>query len=440
MIEDAKFLIKYGAILSVYDMRSEARLKSHLIYLRSVGLANYVCGGIPADDLLDMDMVLLSNEYTRDSTFLNRVREKKIPIEYPETLFFKLTPPITLVGIIGIYGKTTVMSMLLPMIEAICNNPRQKVKIKNEKKEDIDMEESNFHNNENQHCFSIDSESGLGILVHLKKIRSGDIVVMKIDTDMMHELHSMRISPQVSIFTSIPHRSSYNDLPFEILDYQTYNNFIIASDQIIDAMRINKSHSKAKMLRTKASSIPEIWGFQNHNHNKDNASLALQAARLFKVSDDIAEDILRSWKPIKGRLELVKKLKGIEYYNDTASVSPLSTITGIMSLTEKKDLILIIGGVETGHDYAELCVAISKYVHTLVFLPGSGTMKERGTMKEIENVKIIQAHSIEDAVRLSSENANLGDKVLFSPAFFAGGLDISRKERGEKFVRAVRGM
>src|SRR5436309_1156190 len=93
MVSDVKFLIDEGALVSIYDLKSEARLKSHIIFLRSLGLANYVCGSVPAEDLLDMDMIILSHEYPRDSSFLKGVIDKKIPVEYPETLFFRLAPP-----------------------------------------------------------------------------------------------------------------------------------------------------------------------------------------------------------------------------------------------------------------------------------------------------------------------------------------------------------
>ena len=81
MVEDVKFLIKAGAFVSVYDLKSEARLKNHLVFLRTVGLANYVCGSIPADDLLDMDLIILSHENPRDSSFLKHARERVKPIE-----------------------------------------------------------------------------------------------------------------------------------------------------------------------------------------------------------------------------------------------------------------------------------------------------------------------------------------------------------------------
>jgi len=422
MVEDAKFMIKQGALLSIYDLRSETRLKNHLVFLRSMGLANYVCGAIPADDLLDMDMVILSHEYPRDSNFLIDAKERKIPIEYPETLFFRLAPPLTLVGVMGSCGKATVVSMLSPMIEEACENAMRK------------------NSEGNQQCFIADPESSRGVLAHLKKLKNGDILIMRIEENLMRELEKVRISPHVAIYTSRLSKSSYEDSPFDILKYQTYNNFIIASDEIIDSTRLYKFQSKAKMLRTKTVLIPDAWQFTGRLHDRENAALALQAARLFRVEDEIAENTLRSWKPLKGRLEFVKKVKNIDFYNDSASISPNSTIAGIISLSENRNIVLILGGIDSGLDYRELYAVLPQHAHTVVLFPGSGTMKERKILEKIDHLKVLSAPSIEEAIRLAREEARINDKVLFSPGFDAGGLDVSRKERGERFVRAVRGL
>ena len=415
MVADVRYLIKAGALVSIYDLRSEARLKDHLVSLRSVGLANYVCGSIPADDLLDMDLIILSHEYPRESSFLKPVTEAKIPIEYPETLFFKLAPPVTFVGVMGTCGKATVMSMLSPLLKAACATQGA------------------------QGFFIIDPESDDGILLHIKKIKSGDIVLARLVDPIMKELHDMRISPQVAIFTTVPRRSAYMQSPFDILEYQTYNNFIIASDAIIDATYAYKFQPKAKMLRTKASLIPSDWPLNIQGaHDRDNASLALQAAKLFKVSDDEAREILGKWVSLKGRIELVKKVKGIEFYNDTASVSPYSTQIAVESLSQGKDIVLICGGVDTGSDYKSLYAAFPAHIHALILLPGSGTMKQREAIQKIEGIESLSAPSLEEATQMALEHARKGDRVLFSPGFEAGGFDRSRKERGERFVKAVR--
>ena len=417
MVADVKYLIKANALVSVYDIRSEARVRNHIAFLRSVGLANHVCGMIPSDDLLDMDLIILSHEYSRDSSFLKDAHRKGIQIEYPETLFLKLVPPVTVVAIMGSCGKTTVLSMLSPMLDAACANES------------------------NQSCFIADPESGGGILANLKKMKSSDIVIMRVIEHIEREIAALDWSPQVAVFTTVPPSGSYRLSPFEILEHQTYNNHIVSSDSVIDVLRTAKLNIKAKMLRTKPTIIPADWPFKGRApHDRDNAALALQTARIFKVSDDIAREVLGRWKPLRGRLEPVKKVKNVEFYNDTASVSPDATVSGMASLSENRNMVLIAGGADGGADYREFRAVLPQYAHTLIVVPGSGTLRERASLRDMDKVEVISVPSIEEAARSALDHARKGDRVLFSPAFAAVGLDGSRAERGERFVRAVRAL
>lgn len=429
MVEDIKYLIKAGAWVSIYDLKSEARLKNHLVFLRSVGLANYVCGSIPPEDLLDVDLIILSHGYPRESSFLkevyaqNKQREaagdqgKIIPIEYPETLFFKLAPPVTLVGVMGVCGKSTVISLMKPMLEDVCKTY------------------------DTQNVYSIDAGSAGGVLAHLRKMMSGDIVIMRIVDEMIPELFEMRISPHVAIFTSVPTTRGRMESPFQVLAYQTYNNFLVAADEVIDLIRNAPIQQRAKMLRTKSSLVPDAWGFEGRGaHDRLNAALALQAARLFKVDDDMAHRALSEWKALKGRLELVKKVKGVEFYNDTASMVPESTLAGMSALAQGRNLILIFGGVDGGYEYRPLYNQLPRYVHTVIDIPGSGTIRERAQLHGIEGVNIRSVPSIDEAVRTAFDCAQKGDRVLFSPGFDAGGMEGSRWDRGERFVKAVRAL
>lgn len=417
MVADVKFMIKSGALISIYDLKSEARLKGSLVFLRSLGLANYVCGSIPADDLLDMDLVILSHEYPRESSFLKPLAEKKIPIEYPETLFFKLAPPVTVVGVMGVCGKSTVISMLAPMLEKACTAY------------------------DGQGFFIIDPDASDGILAHLKKIKSGDIVLVRMVDVIVQELKVLRISPHVAVFTTLPQKSTHEETPFDILSYQTYNNFIVAKDEVIDSIHALKFQPKAKMLRTKASVILSGWPIQGRGaHDRDNAALALQAARLFKIQDEDARHILENWKSLKGHIEPVKKVKNVEFYNDSASVLPFSTEAAIQTLSADKNNILVFGGANTSANYQNLYKMLPTYIHTLILLPGSGTMKERFNIQHLKTVSVRSAPSVEEATRVALECAHKGDRVLFSPGFDAIGMDVSRKDRGDRFVRAVRGL
>lgn len=420
MLSDIKYLIKGNALVSLYDIRAESRVRDHIAYLRSIGLANHVCGTIPSDDLIDMDLIVLSHEYPRDSSFLAEARGAGIQIEYPETLFLKLAPPVSVVAVMGATGKATVLSMLAPMLEAAC----------------ADAAES---------CFIADPESGDGILAHLKKMKSGDLVAMRIAESIQAEIASLGWSPHTAVFTSVPSRGSFRALPFEIIEHQTYNNYVVGSDSLIDAVRsagtLSGAGFKGKMLRTKASIVPPEWGFTGRAaHDLEDAALALQAARIFKVSDDAAREALLRWKPLKGRLEPVKKIRSVEFYNDAASISPDATISGLAALAKDRNLVLIAGGADRGADYREFCAALPQYAHTLIVLPGSGTLRERAALRRIGEVEVVSVPSIEEAARSALDHAKKGDRVLFSPAFAAAGFDASRFERGERFVKAVRAL
>ncbi len=420
MVEDVKFLIKAGALVSVYDLKSEARLKNHLVFLRTIGLANYVCSSIPADDLLDMDIIILSHEYKRDASFLQPIinSDKKIMIEYPETLFFKQTPSVTVVAVMGECGKSTLISMLHPLFKYACSS------------------------RDSQNYFAIDLESNDGILTHLKKIRTGDIVLIKLTGTIMKELYSMRISPHIAIFSCLPSDYSFDNNPFEILTYQTYNNYIIASDSIVDMTHSLKIQTKAKMLRTKTSIIPNdlIDAKKWYGHEKEALALALQTAKLFRIEDDVSHKILSKWKAPRGRLEFIKKIKNIEYYNDSMAISPIATELAIKTLSKNKNVVLIFGGAKGEGVYGRLYEVMTEYVHTVVLLPGSGTILERKSIEKIPKITVLSAPSMEEAIRISAETARKGDIVIFSPGFESLGPDGSRKDRGEKFTRLVRSL
>jgi UDP-N-acetylmuramoylalanine-D-glutamate ligase len=440
MLSDIKFLIKSGALVSVYDLRSEARLKDYLLVLREAGLASHICGSVPEDDLLDMDFIILSHEYPRNSSFLAKAEKAGIVIEYPETLFFRQAPPITLIGIMGACGKSTVLSMLAPLLE--------KVFLKEETPGRIGgLSEGKSERVSAQNLFIIDPDGvgnggvGGGAISYLKKIKSGDVVVARLTDALMKELCNLRLSPHIAVFTSTPPHGAFMESPFEILSHQTYNNFVIAGDDVIDKTHVVGFQPKAKMLRTKPSLIPVDWVLSlRGQHDRENMALAMQVARLFKLNDDVIQSILEQWKPLKGRLELVKKVKQVEFYNDTASISPYSTEVAVMTLGKDRNIVLILGGVDNGYDYRMLFATLPQYVRALVIVPGSGTLKERASLQGIDSVKVLSAGSLEEAVVMAMDNAQKGDCVLFSPGFGAGGLDRSRKERGERFVKAVRGL
>jgi UDP-N-acetylmuramoylalanine--D-glutamate ligase len=505
MMADIKFLIKSGADVTVYDMRSEPACKHVLAELIEAGLMKYVfditsvsvanarvaekigekasekfdekthkeANEKLADDLAATDLIILSPDMPVDASFLIKAREAEVrtgkpQIEYPQTLFLKLSPPITLIGVLGICGKTTVAHMIHAILKKA------------------------FEDYKDQGIYYIDPEAA-GALAHLKKVHKGDLVVARITRTLIPAFEHARVSPHIAVFTSLSssgnnvvvkdaviggdatsgvpapsmHSSGHpsghpSSTIFNILEFQTYNNFIIGNDAVIDEIRENPViEPKAKMLRTGASIVPTDWQVRYRgSYDRDNVALAMRTAELFKISLETVRTAIEAWKGLKGRLELVKKVAGIEFYNNTAASTATATLAALRAISDTKNVVLIMGGASSetlGESYIELLEHIPQYVSSVILIPGSGTMSLRRLMQSIPalamssasiptstltlviaGVPFHYAHTIESAVKRARESARRGDKILFSPAFDAYGVEKSRAERGEKFVKAVR--
>jgi UDP-N-acetylmuramoylalanine--D-glutamate ligase len=401
MVADIKFLLRSGAKVSFFDLRSEARLGGHLANIAS-GLVSYSVGKIPGDELLSAELIILSPDIPKKSLFLKKARQAGIRIEYPEILFLKMVPPITLVGVMGASGKSTVSHMLYSVLKPA------------------------FAEYDDQGLFFIDPHLPHGALTHLKKIKQGDVVLSRIPEDVMGEYHEARLSPYVAVVTSLTSAALAGmKKAFAILEFQTHNNFVVASDEVIDALKTRMELPlKAKMLRVKP----------------DNKALVIQTAELFKVTADSIQKTLETFTGLKSHLELVKKIDGVEYYNDSASTNPVSTLFGLRKLGHGQNIVLIMGGAYTTFDYSNLLKSLPTYVRSVILLPGSGSLGIRAELEKIPDIRFFQSPTLEEAVILAKGEAKRGDVVLFSPGFEAVGVHVSRRDRGEKFVKAVRGL
>lgn len=437
MVPDIKFLLKIGTkaeqnagivpSVAVYDMRSEKVLKHTIAELVEGGLKKYSFEKKDfAEELAAADLIILSPEIPADASFLNLAYSKKIPVEYPQTLLLKLAPPITLIGVMGACGKSTVAEMIYSILKKAFSNV-----------DSVDEDSGRAR------VYHIDPDAP-GTLAVLRTIKKNDLIVARIPAAMVPAYNHARVSPHVSVFTTFAGWQSRRmaGIISSILEFQTYNNFIIGNDTAIDQIREDAGiKPKAKMLRTHATSIPVEWKVKYRGpYDRENAALAMQVAELFKISPETVRQVLSSWNGLEGRLAPVKKVAGIEFYNDTCAVSPTATLAALRAVSQNKNVTLILGGAATDDSYDELLDNISQYASSVVLLPGSGTIGIRRALSTISNLKTFFAHTTEDAVKIARDHAGKGEAVLFSPGFEACGVDISRQTRGEKFIKAVRAL
>ena len=169
-------------------------------------------------------------------------------------------------------------------------------------------------------------------------------------------------------------------------------------------------------------------------HNRANSMAAAIAARLFNIRKESIRESLAGFDNVEHRLEPVLKVHGIEFINDSKATNVNSTWYALECMTTP--VIWIAGGVDKGNDYHELLPLVKGRVKALVCL-GTDNAK---LMQEFKNhiPVIVEAGTMEEAVKASYKLGEKGDTVLLSPACASFDLFENYEDRGRQFKSWVR--
>ena len=173
-------------------------------------------------------------------------------------------------------------------------------------------------------------------------------------------------------------------------------------------------------------------------HNVENL-LAAIAAVWGRVPLEAIQQVGRTFKGVEHRIEPVRTLDGVTWYNDSIGTSPTRTIAGLRSFDQK--LILIAGGYDKKIPYAPLAPEIVAHVKVLVLMGATGPVIEKA-LEECPGyaeagIKVEHAATLEEAVELARKDSVPGDEVLFSPASASFDLYPNFEVRGQHFKRLV---
>ena len=174
-------------------------------------------------------------------------------------------------------------------------------------------------------------------------------------------------------------------------------------------------------------------------HNFENMCAAIAATKDF-VKEEVIIKALKEFKAVEHRLEFVKEIGGVKWYNDSASSSPTRTIAGIEAFPND-EIILIAGGYDKNLDYTPIAKPIVKNVKSLILLGQTSKKIKTAVEKEQGNkkkVKIYECKSLEETIDKAKEIATSGQVVLFSPASASFDMFKNAYERGNKFKQLVK--
>ncbi len=307
---------------------------------------------------------------------------------------------------------------------------------------------------------------GTPLFTKLPEIKPDDIVVLELSS---FQLMGMNISPDIAVITNITpnhlniHKDydEYIESKKNIFKNQDENGILILNYDN-DITRNCKKEANGKVIffssKTKLDNgfivdeniVKECDDkVRKHiinaddiilrgNHNLQNIATALAATKTL-VDTDIAIQAIKEFKPVEHRIEFVKEINNVKWYNDSASSSPTRTISGINAF--KENIVLIAGGYDKNLDYEPLAKPILEKVSELILI-GQTAEKIFDVVKkeaEIQNkqINIYMCDSLEQTVELAKKLAKKGDIVLFSPASASFDMFKDFADRGKKFKDLV---
>ena len=170
-------------------------------------------------------------------------------------------------------------------------------------------------------------------------------------------------------------------------------------------------------------------------HNALNALAALALAG--SAGGDLAPMLfgLREYLGEPHRVEAVTVLNGVEYFDDSKGTNVGATVAALHGLGVDRRLVVILGGDGKGQDFAPLSEPVSRYARAVVLIG-----RDAPALREVlqhSGVTLLDATTLEEAVKLCSEQAHSGDAVLLSPACASMDMFRNYAHRAEVFVNAV---
>lgn len=427
-LSSVKYLKKHGAKVTKLD---KAKNKDYLLNLDQYDLI-VRSPGVRLSELRTHNLGLITSKITSQTK-----------------LFFDLCP-CPIIGVTGTKGKGTTASLIYEML-------------KKEGRDSPGGEASVY----------LGGNIGKPPLEFLDKLTPQSIVVLELSSFQLLDLTK---SPHIAVMlmTTSEHLDYHKDTreyveaKRNILSHQSSNDFAVVnrdypaslvSDVYSDgkvfyisrersgregcyiengAIWIQKAYpsagsgqGKTKIIESSSIKIPG-------RHNLENACAACMAADLAGVSKESMVSVLKSFKGLEHRLELVRTIKGVRYYDDSFSTTPETAIAAIEAF--KNPEILILGGSSKGSDFTELGRVISSKGNIKVII---GIGKEWHRIKaefQISNFKFQTFEGLKDMrsiVKKAREIAKKGDVVLLSPACASFDMFANYKDRGEQFKKEV---
>lgn len=424
-----------GAIVTLRDKRTREQIGEEADKLEALGI-KLTLGENYLENLCEEDIILRTPGMNYFTPALQQARKSGAFVTSEMELFFDLCP-CKIYAVTGSDGKTTTTTVISEFLKA--------------------------------QGFSVFLGGNIGfpLLPRIEQIGPDDRAVVELSS---FQLISMRKSPDVAVITNVApnHLDVHKDMQ-EYIDAKRniylhqggISRTVINADNEITAsflpeirgeamqfslritpalgcylaedgtLTMNDRHSVTPVLHMDEIRIPGI-------HNVENYLAAISAV-WGEVSKENIVSVAKNFGGVEHRIEFVRELDGVTWYNDSIASSPTRTIAGLNSFKQK--LILIAGGYDKKIPFEPLAPKIIEKVKVLILMGVTAPKIEAAVTAcegyDPDQLTILHVSSMQEAVQKAREVAEKGDIVSLSPACASFDLYPDFEARGRHFKELV---
>ena len=438
----ARWLSRHGSNVTLSDSRSLEQLASARASLADTNVT-WAAGGHPLELLDGVDVLCLSGGVPLTLPIVQEAVKRGIPLSNDTQIFMEVAPCKT-IGITGSAGKTTTTTLVGEMAKRSIQNSEFRI----------------------QNSVFVGGNIGDPLINYVDDMTADDLAIIEISS---FQLEQMTISPNIAAILNItPNHldrhgtmDAYTAAKARILEFQTDKDTAILGHDDKGAWNL-RNKVKGKLLTFSLNELDDRFdGAYFHDgllslregkayvpllprekiklpgdHNVANvlAAFTIGHAAGFKL-DDMLEAV-EEFRGVAHRLEFVRELRGVRWYNGSIATAPERSMADIHAFTEP--IVLMLGGRDKNLPWDGIAKLIQQRVdHVVVFGEAAELIQKAVSAVGGAGVDLRRADNLKEAVIAAAEVASAGDVVLFSP----GGTSYDEfkdfAERGETFRKWV---
>lgn len=468
-----KWLYQQGAKITITDLRDKKTLALTLKKMKNLDI-KYILGRHRAKDFKNTDLIIKNPAVPINSPYLKIAKKSGVPVTSDIELFSQRWPG-KIIALTGTKGKSTTIHLIYHILK------------------------------QTKKPCCLGGNVGETPLSFLTNARPNQTAILELSS---FQLENLKIKPDISLITNVfpdhlnRHHTmvQYTTAKSNIFKNQSSNQYAIFNyDNKILRQLAHQVKAKLIFFSTKITTRPancqmlfctknnQLMIVNGHSsralgsldkikllgpHNVENILAAAATAYLLQIRPAIITRAINGFTGIPHRLELVRAINGVKYYNDTTATNPGAAIAALKALTQreitagglahqnyatmrankskdkycqtnkanKKRIILVAGGADKNLNFNELSWEIKNTCKQVVMLAGTATPKFIQALKKINYPlkNITEFDNFKKAIYFAKTIAQPSDIILLSPGCASFGMFANEFDRGKQFVKIVK--